>query len=37
VSSFDLGDLRVTLADHVAQVEIRRPPHHYFDAAPPGQ
>jgi enoyl-CoA hydratase/carnithine racemase len=33
VSSFDLGDLRVTLADHVAQVEIRRPPHNYFDAA----
>jgi len=26
-------DLLVTLADHVATVEIRRPPHNYFDHA----
>jgi enoyl-CoA hydratase/carnithine racemase len=29
---FQLGDLQVTLTDHVAQVEICRPPHNYFDA-----
>jgi len=32
MSDFDLGDLRVTLSNHVAEVEIRRPPHNYFDA-----
>jgi enoyl-CoA hydratase/carnithine racemase len=32
MSDFLVGDLRVRLADHVAEVEIRRPPHNYFDA-----
>jgi enoyl-CoA hydratase/carnithine racemase len=32
MSDFELGDLRVVLVDHVAQVEICRPPHNYFDA-----
>jgi enoyl-CoA hydratase/carnithine racemase len=32
MSDFDLGDLRVSLSDFVAQVEIHRPPHNYFDA-----
>lgn len=33
MSGFALGDIRVTVSDHVAQAEIRRPPHNYFDAA----
>ncbi|HZR36702.1 MAG TPA: enoyl-CoA hydratase/isomerase family protein [Nevskia sp.] len=32
MSDFDLGDVRVTLLDFVAQVEMRRPPHNFFDA-----
>ncbi len=32
MSDFDLGDVRVTLSDGVAQVELHRPPHNFFDA-----
>lgn len=33
MSSFELGDVRVARTGHVAEVEMRRPPHNYFDAA----
>lgn len=29
--NFELGDLQVTVSEFVAQVEICRPPHNYFD------
>lgn len=32
MSSYDVGDLKVSLREYVAQVEICRPPHNYFDA-----
>lgn len=31
MNDFDVGNLKITIADFVAQVEIRRPPHNYFD------
>lgn len=31
MTQFDRGDLSVELADHVATVEICRPPHNFFD------
>jgi enoyl-CoA hydratase/carnithine racemase len=33
MQSYDRGDLKVTLSDFVAQIEICRPPHNFFDAA----
>jgi len=31
MTDFTLGDLHVSVSEHVAQLEIRRPPHNYFD------